>query len=127
MEAFYSSQSFGVWQATNNGSSDVAAASNQITVPLTRLAVRFFALVDEAAKLPARFCIGHDERATFSLGSLRIKRLVRNNKTFLSQFIKSHIQDWSSKPPGHSFPRKSWVQLNRLQTGIGKFGDSMVK
>ena len=41
--------------------------------------------------------------------------------------LQPHIQDWSNKPLGHCLPRKAWVQLNRLRTGIGKFGDSMVK
>ena len=41
--------------------------------------------------------------------------------------LQRHIQDRSNKPLGHGLPRKAWVQLNRLRTGIGKFGDSMVK
>ena len=41
--------------------------------------------------------------------------------------LQPHIQDWSNKPPGHGLPRKAWVQLKRLRSGIGKFGDSMVK
>ena len=41
--------------------------------------------------------------------------------------LQPHIQDWSNKLLGHCLPRKAWVQLNRLRTGIGKFGDSMVK
>ena len=41
--------------------------------------------------------------------------------------LQLHIQDWSNKPRGQGLPRKAWVQLNRLRTGIGKFGDSMVK
>ena len=41
--------------------------------------------------------------------------------------LQPRIQDWSNKPLGHGLPRKAWVQLNRLRTGIGKFGDSMVK
>ena len=41
--------------------------------------------------------------------------------------LQPHIQDWSNKPLGHGLPRKTWVQQNRLRTGIGKFGDSMVK
>ena len=41
--------------------------------------------------------------------------------------LQPHIQDWSSKPLGQGLPRKAWVQLNGLRTGIGKFGDSMVK
>ena len=41
--------------------------------------------------------------------------------------LQPHIQDWSNKPPGHGLPRKAWVQLSRLRTAIGKFGDSMVK
>ena len=41
--------------------------------------------------------------------------------------LQPHIQDWSNKPLGHGLLRKVWVQLNRLRTGTGKFGDSMVK
>ena len=41
--------------------------------------------------------------------------------------LQPHIQDWSNKPLGQGLPRKAWVQLNRLRTGIGKLGDSMVK
>ena len=41
--------------------------------------------------------------------------------------LQLHIQDWSNKPLGQGLPRKAWVQLNRLRTGIGKFGDSIVK
>ena len=43
--------------------------------------------------------------------------------------LQPHIQDWSNKPLEHDLPRKAWIQLNinRLRTGIGKFGDSMVK
>ena len=41
--------------------------------------------------------------------------------------LQPHIQDWSNKPLGHGLSRKAWAQLNRLRTGIGKFGDSMVK
>ena len=41
--------------------------------------------------------------------------------------LQPHIQDWSNKPLGQGLSRKAWFQLNRLWTGIGKFGDSMVK
>ena len=41
--------------------------------------------------------------------------------------LQPHIQDWSNKPLGQGLPWKAWIQLNRLQTGIGKFGDSMMK
>ena len=41
--------------------------------------------------------------------------------------LQPYIQDWSNKPLGQGLPRKAWFLLNRLRTGIGKFGDSMVK
>ena len=41
--------------------------------------------------------------------------------------LQPHIQDRSNKPLGQGLLRKAWVQLNRLRTGIGKFGVSMVK
>ena len=41
--------------------------------------------------------------------------------------LQPHIQDWSNKSPGHGLPRKAWVQLNKLRTGIEKFDYSMVK
>ena len=41
--------------------------------------------------------------------------------------VRAFILRVSSRPPGMSLPRTSWVRLNRLRTGIGRFHSSTYK
>jgi len=41
--------------------------------------------------------------------------------------LKLYINELTPKPNGYQYPRKSWVQLNRLRTGVGRFKANMVK
>ena len=41
--------------------------------------------------------------------------------------LEPFTDSFSTKPPGCHLPRKEWVQLNRLRTGVGRFAANMVK
>ena len=41
--------------------------------------------------------------------------------------VRAFIPRISLKPLGKSLPRTSWVRLNRLRTGVGRFHLSMYK
>jgi len=41
--------------------------------------------------------------------------------------LKLYINELTPKPDGYQYPRKAWVQLNRLCTAVGRFKANMVK
>ena len=41
--------------------------------------------------------------------------------------LHCHIPHPTFPPPGWSLPRVAWSRLNRLRTGVGRFGSSMFK
>ena len=70
------------------------------------------------------------------LGSLsklyiRVKQWTKHrwNADYLESTsrVRAFIPRVSSRPLGMSLPRTSWVRLNRLRTGVGRFHSSMYK
>jgi len=41
--------------------------------------------------------------------------------------LKVYINELTPKPDGYQYPRKAWVQPNRLRTGVGHFKVNIVK
>ena len=62
---------------------------------------------------------------------IRVKQWTKHkwNADYLESTsrVRAFILRVSSKPPGMSLPRTSWVRLNRLRTGIGRFHSSTYK
>ena len=66
-----------------------------------------------------------------NLSELRIRAAQWTNFTWDTEYSKSmsalgvYIPRVSQRPIGMSLTRTAWVKLNRLRTGVGRFGWSM--
>ena len=66
-----------------------------------------------------------------NLSELGIRAAQWTNLTWDSEYSKSmsalgvYIPGVSTRPIGMSLTRRAWVKLNRLRTGVGRFGSSM--
>ena len=62
---------------------------------------------------------------------IRVKQWTKHkwNPDYLESTsrVRTFIPRFSSRPLGISLPRTSWIRLNRLRTGVGRFQLSMYK
>ena len=55
----------------------------------------------------------------------RIHNTWKDNWTKNITRLHSFVTDVGPLPPGHELSRLAWIRLNRLRTGIGRFGSLM--